>query len=54
MTSEVQILNRSNLTGIRVVGKGKWKVSLKLERVKRNWKEPIKVGKFELKVESSD
>jgi len=23
--SEVQILNRSNLTGIRVVGKGSWK-----------------------------
>ena len=30
-----------------------WKVSLKLERSKRSWKEPIEVGKFELKLESS-
>ena len=30
-----------------------WKVSLKLERAKQSWKEPIEVGKFEQKLESS-
>ena len=29
-----------------------WKVSLKLERAKRNWKEPIEVGKNRAKLES--
>ena len=30
-----------------------WKFSLKLERVKRSWKEPIEVVKFERKLEST-
>ena len=29
------------------------KNQVKLERTERSWKEPIEVGKFELKVESS-
>ena len=45
--------------GIRVVGKGSLKErevgknQVKLKRTERSWNEPIEVGKFELKLESS-
>jgi len=42
-------LDNLKLESFAEVGKSK----AKLERTERSWKEPIKVGKFELKLEST-